>query len=61
MEVIGNIGKWNGVEKSHMGIVRISLECGIIFYKQKREMVWELEVVVSREVFLGTTVAVACL
>lgn len=42
-------------------MVRISLDCGIVFYKQEKEMVWELEVVVSREVFLGTTVAVACL
>lgn len=40
MEVIGNIGKWNGVEKSHMGIVRISLECGIVYCKWEREMGW---------------------
>ena len=61
MEFIDNIGKWNGVGKSHVGVVRISLECGIVCCKWEREMGWGVEDGASREVFLRTTVAIACL
>lgn len=37
MEIIGKLGKWNGVDKSNMDMVRISLKCGVAAVKRKEK------------------------
>lgn len=37
MEVVGKLGNWNGVDKSNMDMVTLSLECGVMAVKRKEK------------------------
>lgn len=48
MEVIGKLGKWNGVDKSNTDMVTISLECGVVAIKGKRNGVMDRSICIPK-------------